>query len=499
MKDKPNDEGGPESTVVHEIGHTAALYHEHARFEQGGVNAERCGPEGTPQFPLFWRALTPPDSASIMGYRSCDGITNSTAFNFSPRDRQGLSYLYTIPSRGATRLDTGSTDDIFWVRPNTNLAGAWLGGTNLVGDIVFTPEPILLPNVVNRHVKPVPMHISDTGRTDILLFSPGSSADLVVKRVGGTYTTTVLADGGQSDQNAIPLAGRFLGGTLVDDVLWWLPGEDGTRQDDMWEFSNDATFTVSSAYDNSASADNYAWPLLGLWRPGLGSGLPDSQILWYREQPLSMRLMAQAANLVGFEGDTSNEAPLCGLESGREYRPLVGNFDADTADEILWVSPDTDLQVMWWDLDSMWGDGGTCTAANSGAFSFEDAAATKPFVGDFDGNGIDDIFWYSGGPLPENLDEPLDVGPPETIWVMGNKVILDVVSFGQIGDYSPYVGDFDGNGCEDILWFAPHQTTSPLWRAKCDDTVLVDFVVQAEVTHPQDAYPAGYHPTRGRR
>ncbi len=497
MKFKPNNEGGPESTVVHEFGHTAALYHEQARFEQGGLDANNsCAPETG----RFWRALTPPDSASVMGYRHCDGIANTTSFSYSRRDRQGLSYLYTIPSRGATRLDAGATDDIFWVRPDTNTAGAWLGGTNATGDIVFTPETITLTDAVSRHVKPIPMHISDTDRTDILLYNPGSSADLVVKRSGGTYSTTVLANGGQSERNAIPLAGRFLGGAAVDDVLWWLPGEDGARHDDMWKFSNDATFTASSAYDGSASADSYAWPLLGLWRPDLGSGLPDSQVLWYREQPLSMRLMAQdGVTLNGFVGDTSNETPLCGLESGREYRPLVGNFDFDTADEILWVSPDTDSQVLWWDLASMWGNGGGCTTTNSGSFTFENAAETKPFVGDFDGNGIDDIFWYSGGPLPANLDDPLSVGPAETVWFMGDHVILNVTSFPQTGDYSPYVGDFDGNGCEDILWFAPHQTTSPLWRAKCDPTTAADFVVQAEVMHPQAAYPAGYHPTRGRR
>lgn len=48
--------------------------------------------------------------------------------------------------------------------------------------------------------------------------------------------------------------------------------------------------------------------------------------------------------------------------------------------------------------------GGTCSSANFGVFTFADAGTRKPFVGDFDGNGVDDIFWYVGGPLPPDPD-----------------------------------------------------------------------------------------------
>ena len=80
-----------------------------------------------------------------------------------------------------------------------------------------------------------------------------------------------------------------------------------------------------------------------------------------------------------------------------------------------------------------------------------------PLTGDFDGDGFDDIYWYGTGTNPDlvwygNADvdntDPFDTG---------------TTTIG--GTYSPAVGDFDGNGADDIFWYAPGTTTDIMWWA----------------------------------
>jgi hypothetical protein len=62
-------------------------------------------------------------------------------------------------------------------------------------------------------------------------------------------------------------------------------------------------------------------------------------------------------------------------------------------------------------------------------------------VGDFDGNGKDDILWYSGGALAiwDNGDVGGSHDPANGVVVPTNWHIAGT-------------GDFDGNGKDDILW-----------------------------------------------
>lgn len=96
----------------------------------------------------------------------------------------------------------------------------------------------------------------------------------------------------------------------------------------------------------------------------------------------------------------------------------------------------------------------------------------------------------------------------------------------QVDDYSPLVGDYNGDGCDDILWFAPHTTYrvesldpdptageetatvvqgfSPLWRSVCNldgkltPSSFAGFLDDRPQSVPIDSYPVGYNPRVGR-
>jgi len=304
----------------------------------------------------------------------------------------------------------------------------------------------------------------------------------------------------QPERYAFPVIGRFLG--LATDEVWWLiPGADGVRSDVMWQFLPGSESTIDDdSYNSAFSSDNYRRPLVGSWVNG---GVPDGQIVWWREQGGAdrFRFMAQNANMDGFTGDTTNFNP-CGVAGASEYTPLIGNFDHDSEWEIFWVSARSSTHVMWWDVEEIAQNGG-CNDQTRGTFTFSTPTFFKPFVGRFNDDGTNDIFWYRGG----HILDPEEVGEaePEQVWYFADDTSHVVETFllpaAVDGDFSPYVGDFDGDGCEDILWFAPHEAHSPLWRARCTTPpdVSEGFDAQPAQTHPPMAYPVGYSRTRARR
>ena len=82
--------------------------------------------------------------------------------------------------------------------------------------------------------------------------------------------------------------------------------------------------------------------------------------------------------------------------------------------------------------------------------------ATRPFAGAFTYFGGQSIFQYSPGPTPDGI---LVVEPDGTGEGFGTRFIPKTVN----GTYQPVVGDFDGNGYDDVLWYAPGPAADSLW------------------------------------
>jgi secreted trypsin-like serine protease len=80
--------------------------------------------------------------------------------------------------------------------------------------------------------------------------------------------------------------------------------------------------------------------------------------------------------------------------------------------------------------------------------------AAFPVVGDFDGDGASDVVWYRPGPASD------------PIWWGGRNGFVRGGDANVLGTFFPVVGDFDADGRDDVLWFAPGPTPDPLWRGR---------------------------------
>jgi hypothetical protein len=77
-------------------------------------------------------------------------------------------------------------------------------------------------------------------------------------------------------------------------------------------------------------------------------------------------------------------------------------------------------------------------------------AAYQPQVGDVNGDGRDDVLWYQPGPGAD----------PLWGWVDGRIRAERVLSVG--GSFVPDVGRYSGDALDDVAWVSP-TSTSYLW------------------------------------
>ncbi len=76
----------------------------------------------------------------------------------------------------------------------------------------------------------------------------------------------------------------------------------------------------------------------------------------------------------------------------------------------------------------------------------------SPFAGDFDGDGHDELFWYGGGPNPDYL------------WKFTDVTTFTQFEIPQGSLYYAVPGDFDGDGADEILWYAPGTVADEIWK-----------------------------------
>ena len=453
----------------HEVGHALGLRHEHIRVSQSNPACDESDD---------WDSLTPFDPESVMAYDFCDG-TLGTHEQLTLLDRLGVAYLYNLPESGHSSDYTPppfpqwpGTDDIFWYRPGETENELWLSEydpNNPSQPISFdSQQSCLQAPCVPNPVSGKPFNFRNVeGHQDIFIYAQGTdSYHLVNNGLPAPFTVgyPVSISGTRYVPSVFPAHGPAV--SNAEDILWYAP----RTQSSIWHGDTATTFTAT--YPNPP---DYAYPISGRLGPDPSSVEWDS--LWYSPSAST----SDAWSWKDVHKTTSCANTHWTLEPGDHYIPLVGDFfeEGTGMDEILWYAPygTGEKLVLWAGLPC---DAGA-TSWTFPAWSVSDGA--KPILGDFDGNGLTDVFFYAQGPGSGPLHDVVAFEGGSV-----PNVTLSSPSIDPGGDYSPFPRDFNGDDCTDILWFAPHDTTSPLWRSTCDG----DFVEDEAVTHPTGAYPVGY-------
>ncbi|WP_421119059.1 hypothetical protein ACE2AJ_17070 [Aquihabitans daechungensis] len=258
--------------------------------------------------------------------------------------------------------------------------------------------------------------------TDVFLYNPGSGSDGILsvapnmssfthsfrsESISGTYTPVV----GDFDANA------------VDDILWYAPG---TAVDSIWLFQPNGSHTSKPVTIN------------GTYKPTAinvdGDG--DSDVIWYAP--------GTAADSIWRFGPGANPSSKSITINGN-YQLIPGHFGAAAEG-----SPQRRLVFFNKSgADSIWTFD---TSANhvSKALPNIDGAAT-PVVGEFWAQDLDAILFYRPGTTGEDY-----------ISFNSNGSVNQLEPPTVNGSYDPEVGDYDGNGYQDIAWASGGKAT--LWR-----------------------------------
>jgi hypothetical protein len=265
------------------------------------------------------------------------------------------------------------------------------------------------------------------------------------------------------DWFAVPVVGSFGAGN-GDQVLMYRPGGEG---DALMVFEDGEVTTLPMNFGG------YAVPLAGRFR-GFAGGRND--IIWYDPHNNELSSWQWMGQNFDFVAAGPSDTGALGLGEGVEYTPIVGDFNGDAMTDIFWYSAGDGADVMWWSQSDS-------ASILFGAASAQVTHDYRPFVGDFDGNEIDDILWFA------SYAEAVQVTSKIWYFTEDETYVSRVLSTHR--DYSPYVADFDDDGCSDILWYKPDDPNqeNPLWRCLPNER---DFACEPPVVTPAGAYPVGF-------
>jgi len=273
-------------------------------------------------------------------------------------------------------------------------------------------------------VRDVANDFNGDGRSDVLWHSStGRVTDWLGQANGGFVGNFSNADGQAGTDWHIVGTGDFNGDTR-DDVLW--RNDDGSLTD--WLGQSNGGF-VSNFANAFGQIDN-SWQVAGT---GDFNGDGRDDILWHSNTGRVTNWLGQAnggfvSNFVNADGQAGTDWHIVG----------VGDFNGDGRDDILWRNDDGSV------TDWLAQPNGGFASNFANAFGQVDNTWQIVGVGDFNGDGRDDVLWHSNAGRVTNWLGQTNGG------FIGNFVNAD----GQTGtDWDVVaVGDYNGDGRDDVLW-----------------------------------------------
>lgn len=465
----------------HELGHMMGFDHEEA-----AVPDQACEDPDA-------RSLTPVDARSIMTTPGCRDVLSDDAKHLTHYDRLSTFFLHHTPrSRFETRASPigyryggvlGGGAEILWHSEGVTTGTLWRPQVG-AGGLTFAEEPFAYASpestppggwYPSESEVVVPLKLDAPNAFALLFHGPGPDVDdLVVFNSAGSTTAVQWSHDGFS----VPVVGRFDGSDLGRDVVYLY--QPGTESSSALVAEGDEVAIVTEV----AQQPGFAYPLAAPYR---GTAHPDD-VVWFEPQAALVTTWRLGSGIMELAEVARRSQAELGLVPG-EHIPAVGDFDGDGRADIMWQGV-SNLPAGFQDIeDVLWLSRSTPTEL---AFALVPKAvgwSYRPFVGDFDGDGIDDIFWQRGWGLTSAGAVEWST-EPSFLWYFDEMGGHEAKAFALEGDYSPYVGDFDADGCHDVAWFDSVGDELHVWRCMPG---MRDFDCGATLPTPPDAAPVGMH------